>query len=238
MLEAQHVLDVWQQGDSQDPLERSLTLLSCAQPAVEREQLARLPVGRRDAALLAFRKVSFGPTMAVCAECPACRQKVDLSLEADALLGGSEVASAGLEVESEGYQVQFRPVATADLQAVLQADQPRQELLRRCIVSCHRRGGAVALEELPAAVLDQVERCMQAADPLASVDLQLVCPDCEHVWEAAFDIVSQLWADVRIHARRLLREVHELASAYGWTEREILSLSQARRQEYLDLVRE
>jgi hypothetical protein len=34
-----------------------------------------------------------------------------------------------------------------------------------------------------------------------------------------------------------LRDVHELASAYGWRESEILALSPQRRQAYLELVR-
>ncbi|HEX2516118.1 MAG TPA: phage baseplate protein, partial [Chloroflexota bacterium] len=37
-------------------------------------------------------------------------------------------------------------------------------------------------------------------------------------------------------ARRLLREVHTLARAYGWREAEILALPGRRRQTYLDLV--
>ncbi len=38
-------------------------------------------------------------------------------------------------------------------------------------------------------------------------------------------------------AKRLLSEVHALASAYGWSEREILGLSVARREFYLGMVR-
>ena len=33
-------------------------------------------------------------------------------------------------------------------------------------------------------------------------------------------------------------EVHTLASVYGWTEREILSLSEPRRAFYLEMVRQ
>ena len=39
------------------------------------------------------------------------------------------------------------------------------------------------------------------------------------------------------HARRLLLDVHQLASAYGWSEMEILSLSATRRNAYLEMVR-
>ncbi len=38
-------------------------------------------------------------------------------------------------------------------------------------------------------------------------------------------------------AERLLREVHTLARAYGWSEGAILELGSARRERYLELVR-
>ena len=38
-------------------------------------------------------------------------------------------------------------------------------------------------------------------------------------------------------AVRLLGEVHELASAYGWREHDVLALSPWRRQAYLQMVR-
>ena len=37
-------------------------------------------------------------------------------------------------------------------------------------------------------------------------------------------------------AVQLLDEVHQLATAYGWTEAEILALSDTRRAAYLDRV--
>jgi len=39
-------------------------------------------------------------------------------------------------------------------------------------------------------------------------------------------------------ARRLLRDVHELARAYGWSERDILELSLTRRLAYRLLLEE
>jgi hypothetical protein len=64
----------------------------------------------------------------------------------------------------------------------------------------------------------------------------LTCPQCAHQWQAPLDIVSFLWSEVHAWAIRLLREIHELASAYGWSEAEILALSPWRRRAYLELV--
>jgi len=51
-----------------------------------------------------------------------------------------------------------------------------------------------------------------------------------------FDIASFFWAEICVQAKRLLREVHTLARAYGWREMDILSMSPARRQFYLEMV--
>jgi hypothetical protein len=45
-----------------------------------------------------------------------------------------------------------------------------------------------------------------------------------------------LWAEIEARARRLLREVHILATAYGWTEAEVLSLGENRRARYVERV--
>jgi hypothetical protein len=42
-------------------------------------------------------------------------------------------------------------------------------------------------------------------------------------------------ADI-LKARRILQQVDALARVYGWNEAEILSLSQKRRQRYLEFI--
>ncbi len=50
------------------------------------------------------------------------------------------------------------------------------------------------------------------------------------------DIGRFLWREVSVAARRMLAEVHLLASAYGWAERDILALCPVRRAAYLELA--
>jgi hypothetical protein len=77
---------------------------------------------------------------------------------------------------------------------------------------------------------------MAEADPLADIQLGMTCPFCDHRWRVVFDIVSFLWTEIEAWAWRMLADVHTLAQAYGWGEREILTLSPTRRQFYLDMV--
>jgi hypothetical protein len=49
-------------------------------------------------------------------------------------------------------------------------------------------------------------------------------------------VVSFFWMEVESWAYRILRQVHALASAYGWSEGDILAMSPWRRQFYLEMV--
>ena len=50
------------------------------------------------------------------------------------------------------------------------------------------------------------------------------------------DVPGLFWIELRSLARRLLSDVHELASRYGWSESEILGLSARRRRAYIERV--
>lgn len=78
---------------------------------------------------------------------------------------------------------------------------------------------------------------MGRADPQANIRLSLTCPSCANPWEEGFDITDFFWSEVDAWAPRLLREVHVLAAAHGWSESEILAMTPQRRQIYMELVR-
>ena len=67
-----------------------------------------------------------------------------------------------------------------------------------------------------------------------------VSTSCSGLWglafEASLDPGLLYWAELAQRAQRLLSEVHRLASAYGWSEAEILGLDPDRREGYLELV--
>ena len=89
---------------------------------------------------------------------------------------------------------------------------------------------------MPEGVLEAMTDAMAAADPQAAVDMALTCPECAHQWRARFDIASFLWREVDAWARQTLVEVARLASAFGWSEGDILALTPWRRRRYLELI--
>jgi hypothetical protein len=48
--------------------------------------------------------------------------------------------------------------------------------------------------------------------------------------------VSFFWREIQSAARRIVLEVDALARSYGWSEAEILNMTPARRQLYLEMV--
>jgi hypothetical protein len=169
----------------------------------------------------------FGPELTGITDCPECGEKVELNFNCSDIHPEPETeAPAELAVQSNGREVRFRLPTSADVLAVNSSEQ----LLERCLVD---GASPLTTDFLPAIVAK-----MSSSDPLADIHLALNCPNCAHQWEALFDIVAFLWREITAAARRLLREIHTLASAYGWTEPEVLSLSPARRRFYLEMSTE
>ena len=75
--------------------------------------------------------------------------------------------------------------------------------------------------------IETIGERMAACDPLAEIRLNFDCPRCQASFEESLDLVSFLWAEIDSRARRLLASVHALASAYGWSEKEILAMGGA-----------
>jgi hypothetical protein len=224
-LSARELLSVWESGSTQIPLQRALTMLAAACPEDSSDTLALLTIGQRDARLLALREMTFGSEIRAVTDCPHCGEKIELSFNSlDIRPPTRNEPPTELTVKSDGREMRFRLPTSADL---LAANSP-EELLGRCLLS--------GRDHLTKDFLAAAGEKMSNADPMADIHLALSCPDCERNWEAPFDIVAFLWREISAAARRLLREVHTLAAAYGWTETEILALSPARRRVYLEMV--
>jgi hypothetical protein len=140
-----------------------------------------------------------------------------------------------------GYRVEFRLPNSYDLAAIaLETDveQARGQLLARCItqVAYRNHHEPASPDQLPADLIAALAARLAEADPQAEIELALTCENCGANWTALLDIALFLWTEISARVRRLLREVHTLALAYGWREADILALSDARRQLYLEMV--
>jgi hypothetical protein len=220
-------------------VERALLLLAYACPDESWESLAALPVGRRDARLLTLREWTFGSHLSSMARCPACGEPLELSFSVDDIRIEAASTAPELDLKVGGYEVAFRLPDSADLASLDGLDESaevRHQLLKRCLLTARRDGKKRSARRLPARVVDAVVQRMAEADPQADVRTALSCPACAHTWQATFDIATYFWAEIESWAYRMLRDVHRLASAYGWREADILALGPRRRQFYLEMV--
>ena len=246
-LSAQELLLIWELALRQHPIDRALTMLAVAMPEVPRDELLALSIGQRDARLLTVREATFGSRLAGFAECPACQERLEFVFDvADIRVGATnEDGTEGAinrppqiqEVSVDRYELRFRLPTSLDMAEVARCREvliARDLLVQRCVLQARRDG--VEVSALPDAVVVALGGHMLEADPQAEIQIDLSCPTCAHQWLVIFDIVAFFWSEISVQAKRLLREVHMLASAYGWHEADILAMSAARRQFYLEMV--
>lgn len=241
MLSAAELLDVWERNLGATPVQHALGLLASAHADIPEDVLGDLSIGRRDAELLKLRESLFGPEMAAVVNCPDCNERLEATfLTTDMqskLLPEGQPETLALSIA--GYAIEFRLPTSQDAAIAAEKKDPisgGDAILRRCLLSVKRAGQPIQPEELPTEVAESVVHRIEEADPLADVQVSIVCPHCGHQWQSAFDIVSFLWSEIDAWAQQTLSDVHVLASSYGWNEPEILAMSPARRQFYLQAV--
>lgn len=246
-LAARELLDIWERGHHAAPWQQALLLLTAACPESSREELARLSVDRRDSMLSRLREWTFGSRFACMVNCPACGEVLEFAFGADAIGAGTRDRPAAMEFQAEGYRVVFRLPNTEDLAALSglpDLKAARSSLIERCLLQVAVAGADDApdgksgepLPALPPSLQEAIVQQMGTAARQADLRIDLTCPACDHNWDGCFDIVSFFWSEIDDWARRTLREIHILAAAYGWSEREILDIGAWRRRIYLEMV--
>jgi hypothetical protein len=238
-LTAADVVRIWDQGQAWHPIDRALLLLAYALPEVPSEELPALSVGQRNLRLLEARRMTIGDRLEGLVACPKCHESLEFNVRVtQLLLPEPEVKVQELVIDT--WRMRFRLPNSLDLAAILSVKDnipaARQMLIERCLLAVSQDGQDCSAADLPEEAILQLANAMSEADPLADMRFTLMCHACGYEWSALFDIVPFFWEELAALARRLLREVHQLAKAYGWRESEILGMSSQRRQIYLELV--
>jgi len=240
-LSAPDILRVWELGQGRHPVDRALLFLALAYSEKTRDELAGLRIGQRDMYLLALYQRTFGAAVNGFAACPQCGERLEFSVMVSDLLVTSPTRQDEQEhtLKTRELEVRFRSLNSWDLAAVVNCENTavaRRLLAQRCVLHAIVGGEVIPPAELPDEILSSLAQCLADCDPQAELLFELTCPACGHHWIALFDIESFLWAEICAQAKRLFREVHTLAQAYGWHESDILSMSTSRRQMYLEMV--
>ncbi|SJM90036.1 conserved hypothetical protein [Crenothrix polyspora] len=231
VLSAFEVVGLWEQGQNRHPVDRALLLLGAFQPNESYEQLADWTVGQRDAAILKLRMATFGVLFNAYIDCPTCKERLEFSFDGRTFQLSNDFEDLAIEID--GWR--FRLPTTRDL-AQIANERDLDIGMQRLLDLCCLQDESQTKLEWSAAMVQLIEARMEEVDPRANIGLDLACEACGHTWQSAFDICGFFWEEIEVRAKRLLHEVHVLASAYGWSEREVLTLSDQRRNFYLEMV--
>ncbi|MCU1682728.1 MAG: hypothetical protein JWQ81_3467 [Amycolatopsis sp.] len=227
------LLAVWEAGSGHGGVRRALVL--AASGGANPSTVADLSIGRRAEFVLALRERCFGSVLPSVVTCPGCAEELELELTVDDVRAAEPQSERRVLVD--GVDVEFRPITSRDLLEVGPHEpDARRRLLSRCVVGATRDGREIDVGALGDPVLDALAEALSTCDPQADVLLELDCAACGHEWSSPFDITAYLWGEMDVYVRRLVHDVHLLASAYGWSEAEVLAVSPARRRFYLEMA--
>lgn len=234
------LLTVWEGARQARPSKRTLTLLKSVLQE-NGKSIANWTIGESDAFLLKLQRSLFGTHLNGSSFCPACAAEIEMSIEVESLLATCGPSSKSYRVTygKPPLIISFRLPTLYDIQQLPVDEEPtvlRRLIAERCVQNVEGKGRKISNKLLSDEAISAVSQAMSREDPQADIVLNLQCPECNHTWQNTFDIADFIWREISSKARRLLYQIHHLAQAYGWTESEILSLSEARRQTYLDLV--
>lgn len=229
-LSGERILTAWERGQASHEPWRALILLAVAMPERKMTELAALPLAERNAALLRLHSMTFGSRVEAFAVCAECGQQLEFAMDADDMARTLRAPQPETWVEGD-REMGMRPADSSDLAASMEAaseEDARGLLLARTL--------GIEIAEL---VRLQRNDWIDRFDRLnASAEIQCVLP-CAHCGARAaldFDVAGFVWREIQVAARRLMAEIHRLASAYGWSEKAVVRMSVARRAAYLGML--
>ena len=246
------LLALWEHAYGRSPLERAIVIVTSLFPERSTREVLEWPVGFRDRQIARLRLAQFGRQVQSIAACPRCGERVEFEMDLRQCYALEGALPAPVELTLSEARWRLRPVRTVDLLAATGPD-PAQSVLRCCLLPVDGQREGRDTEEISAEAPDrstesdlferlhgehwtEVSRRLEEIDPEARIQLALECVGCSATWKATFDIAAIFWAELDAWSRRMLQEVHAIASRYGWSEDDILRMSPWRRRVYLGLV--
>lgn len=198
-------------------------LAACAVTDVDRDALWDLPVGKRIEYLLALTGADeFDAEL----RCAACAAVFEVTLTVAELLDAAAAAGSGAIVVGDA---RFRRPAGRDQLAWLEGAGTYDVSLTERIVA------TLALDDADCALAD-VEAAFDVADPLLRAAVTAACPECGYEAEHDTDPAGMALNHLTGAQDSLLAAVDALATAYHWSEAQILALPDWRRARYLQMI--
>jgi len=194
-----------------------------------------LAVSDRDRLLAHVYTRVYGARVESTVHCRRCHQPYDLDFSLDEVQEAHEQEARDASVlrEDDGTFVapgagRFRLPTGLDERAVrgLSPANAATALIERCVIE--RASGQDGD--------DALQLAMEVVGPMLDLTLPAACPECGANQSVRFDIQSYLLNTLLQERPRLVRDVHLLATIYGWSRADILSLPRTERRAYTALI--
>ena len=226
-------LALWEALASTTPVARGAAVLVALGAAEGLADAVRMPLASAARAALGELWERAGPEVQTVVTCPDCRAVLDVIIAPGELLAATpDPSDDDATVAVEGVVV--RGPTTEDLLVALASARPSATLRQRCVTW----PAGVDPFDLPPEVHERVGAVAEELTGASALVVRLDCPECDGEVAAEVDPVALLADRVSDEVRDLLGDVAELATAFGWSESEVLALSEVRRRAYLDLARQ
>ncbi len=206
------ILDIYLQGMAAEPARRAALLCTAGGG-----DASRLSIGDVDRAIWNWMRASFDGPLEAVMTCTACGESVEFSMPDDFGLPAPSAANRRLEVGFGGRDYTLRLPRLEDIQGGVLAREALSE------------GAPWSEPAFEAAA----QSALLQADPGLQVELKLECAACNSVQVLPLDVAGFAWARLEQAVRRVVREVAQLARAFGWSEAELTSMTSARRAIWL-----
>ena len=207
--------------------------------SLKSEAISGLSAWDRDRMLATVYMRIYGERIESTVSCVQCHENFDLDFSLPYLLESlnpENNATAEVNARQDGIYgfsdgLEFRLPTGEDEIAVmgLSQEEGEQELLTRCI------------QNSPEGVNNQnrvqeIQAVMEAIAPLIDLELDAQCPECGQEQQVHFDLQHYLLSALSGERTQLMREIHVLASTYGWSLADILNLPRSQRRSLASLV--
>jgi len=208
-------------------LSGSLTHVGQVRAAVD--VVEGLAIGDRQFLMRQLARVLGSDTLWLAPTCKACGRCFDVQIEQSRLPAKEAAASFPFATaETSWGRCRLRVPSGADQEAATAVPDDRAAvrfLARSCVLDPIPE----TIPELSDADVGVIERALENTAPEVGTIALSACPECGHPNSIYVDPYACLTSD----PGTLWDDVHELASWYHWSERDILSLSRHRRHTYL-----
>jgi hypothetical protein len=194
-------------------------------------EAAALTAADRDALLAALHRHCWDDRIVATLTCTACARPFDLSFELSAVQRHLAAPDSGWRAAGQGR------VTRADGRSFL-VPQGRDEIAAGALGRDTAVAALLVAAEVASEDIDLASAALDAAAPFLDIDLDAECAECGHQQRAHFDLQSYLLQRVLNERDALFGEVHVLASVYGWSLDDILTLPRATRRSFAAIAGE